>query len=253
MNASNPTDVMLPIIITSTIGTISALILVGIKQKVRLLRLGIVLPLIVLLSIIGGLFGFLLQLSEPVRNHWTGNLGVGVFLFITGIILAYGFFKEKLFSSMQTNLYACFVEGSKEGWQTALRILPFMISMMAAISLLRNSGLMEPIVEGLSGLLRLIHVPDSVTQAIPVALLRPFSAGGARGFMFDAMRTFGPDSLTGRLACLFEGAAETTFYVIAMYFGSINVKDTRYTLSIMLLVDLICIVTGAIVCVAFFG
>ena len=105
---------------------------------------------------------------------------------------------------------------------------------------------------GISTVMNVFNVDPQITNAIPVAIMRPFSAGGSRGFMLDAMKTFGPDSLTGQLSCLFQGAAETTFYVIALYFGSVNVKDTRYTLSIMLLVDFVCVLAGIVVCKMYF-
>jgi spore maturation protein SpmB len=111
---------------------------------------------------------------------------------------------------------------------------------------------MNIVMDGISWTMGLIGIDKQVIDAIPVALMRPFSAGGSRGFMLDAMKTYGPDSLTGQLACLFQGAAETTFYVVALYFGSVNVKNSRYTLGVMLLVDLICVITAVIVCTAYF-
>jgi spore maturation protein SpmB len=105
---------------------------------------------------------------------------------------------------------------------------------------------------GISALLNALHVDPQIVNAIPVALMRPFSAGGSRGFMLDAMKTFGADSLAGRLSCLFQGAAETTFYVVALYFGSVNVKETRYTIGVMLLVDLVCVLAGILVCKLYF-
>jgi len=127
-----------------------------------------------------------------------------------------------------------------------------MIAMLVALSIFRNSGLMNIIMNGISSVLSVFRVDEQVINAIPVALMRPFSAGGGRGFMLDAMKTYGPDSLTGQLACLFQGAAETTFYVIALYFGSVSVKETRYTLWVMLLVDLVCVITGIFVCKLYF-
>src|SRR5439155_2735529 len=131
-------------------------------------------------------------------------------------------------------------------------ILPYMIAMLVALSIFRNSGLMDIALNGISSLLKIFHVDQQIVNAIPVALMRPFSAGGSRGFMLDAMKTYGADSLTGRLSCLFQGAAETTFYVIALYFGSVSVKNTRYTLGIMLLVDLVCVIAGIFVCKLYF-
>ena len=135
---------------------------------------------------------------------------------------------------------------------TGVRVLPYMIAMLVALSIFRNSGLMDIFMKGIRSVMNVFNIDPQVTNAIPVALMRPFSAGGSRGFMLDAMKTFGPDSLTGQLSCLFQGAAETTFYVIALYFGSVNVKETRYTLGIMLLVDLVCVITGVIVCKMYF-
>jgi spore maturation protein SpmB len=127
-----------------------------------------------------------------------------------------------------------------------------MIAMLVALSIFRNSGLMHIVMGGLSSVLAAFGVNEQIIQAIPVALMRPFSAGGSRGFMLDAMKTYGADSLAGQLSCLFQGAAETTFYVLALYFGSINVKDSRYTLGIMLMVDLVCIITAITVCILYF-
>jgi spore maturation protein SpmB len=122
-----------------------------------------------------------------------------------------------------------------------------MLAMLAALSIFRNSGLMGIVMDGLSWAMAQVGVSKEVIDAVPVALMRPFSAGGSRGFMLDAMKTYGPDSLTGQLSCLFQGAAETTFYVVALYFGSVNVKDSRYTLGIMLLADLVCVITAVFV------
>ncbi len=127
-----------------------------------------------------------------------------------------------------------------------------MIAMLVALSIFRNSGLMNIVMGGITSIMNVFKVDPQIINAIPVAIMRPFSAGGSRGFMLDAMKTYGPDSLTGQLSCLFQGAAETTFYVVALYFGSVNIKNSRYTLSIMLLVDLVCVIAGIFVCKMYF-
>jgi spore maturation protein SpmB len=127
-----------------------------------------------------------------------------------------------------------------------------MVAMLVALSIFRNSGLMFIVMSGINKVLTVFQVDPQIINAIPVAIMRPFSAGGSRGFMLDAMKTYGADSLTGQLSCLFQGAAETTFYVVALYFGSVNIKDSRYTLSIMLLVDLVCVLAGIVVCKMYF-
>ncbi|MES2779909.1 MAG: nucleoside recognition domain-containing protein [Bacteroidota bacterium] len=251
-NATNPADIMLPCIITSFVGTIAALIFVSIKQRINLLN-GVVLGFVTGVSaLIGFLLFYVNKLSGIEKFHFTGNLSNGVLLVIILAIVAYSIWQEKIFKHNQTNIFDSFVNGAKDGFTTGVRVLPYMIAMLVALSIFRNSDLMDIIMSGLSAALNAFGVDPQIIQAIPVAIMRPFSAGGSRGFMLDAMKTYGPDSLAGQLSCLFQGAAETTFYVIALYFGSVNVKETRYTLSIMLLVDLVCVITAIFVCKIYF-
>ncbi len=251
-NAANPADIMLPTIITSFIGTIAALIFVSIKQRINLLNGVVILFVAGISAIIGLLLYYIMSLGGIEKIHFTGNLSNAVLLFIILAIVLYSLFNEKIFKLNQTNIFDSFVHGAKDGFTTGVRVLPYMIAMLVALSIFRNSGMMEIIMKGIRATMGLFNVDPQITNAIPVALMRPFSAGGSRGFMLDAMKTYGPDSLTGQLSCLFQGAAETTFYVIALYFGSVNVKETRYTLGVMLLVDLVCVIVGALVCIAYF-
>ena len=251
-NASNPADIMLPCIITSFVGTIAALIFVSIKQRINLLNLAVILLITGISALIGLLLFYITRLGGIEKIHFTGNLSNAVLLFIILMIVAYSLFHEKIFKQNQTNIFDSFVTGAKDGFTTGVRVLPYMIAMLVALSIFRNSGLMNIVMSGISAVMNLFNVDPQITNAIPVALMRPFSAGGSRGFMLDAMKTFGPDSLTGQLSCLFQGAAETTFYVVALYFGSVNVKDSRYTLGVMLLVDLVCVLTAIAVCNYYF-
>ena len=251
-HASNPADIMLPCIITSFIGTLAALLFVSIRQRINLLNGAIILFVTSISAVIGFLLFYINRLSGISKMHFTGNLSNGVLLFIILLIVVYCIAREKVFRKNQTNIFDSFVTGAKDGFTTGVRVLPYMIAMLVALSIFRNSGLMNIIMHGIAGALHLFGVDQQVINAIPVALMRPFSAGGSRGFMLDAMKTYGADSLAGQLSCLFQGAAETTFYVIALYFGSVNVKETRYTLWIMLLVDLVCVLAGIIVCRLYF-
>jgi spore maturation protein SpmB len=251
-HAANPADIMLPTIITSFIGTLAALIFVSIKQKINLLNGVVVLAVSSVTAIIAGLLFYISSLSGLEKFHFTGNLSNAVLLFIIGLVVAYSIWNEKIFKANETNIFDSFVHGAKDGFTTGVRVLPYMIAMLVALSIFRNSSLMGIVMGGISSLMNLFHVDPEITQAIPVAIMRPFSAGGSRGFMLDAMKTYGPDSLTGQLSCLFQGAAETTFYVVALYFGSVNVKETRYTLGIMLLVDLVCVLAGIAVIKMYF-
>lgn len=251
-NASNPADIMLPCIITSFVGTIAALVFVSIKQRINLVNLVVVGFVTGVSAIIGFLLFYVNGLSGIGKFHFTGNLSNGVLLFIILAIVAYSILQEKVFKANDTNIFDSFVFGAKDGFTTGVRVLPYMIAMLVALSIFRNSGLMFIIMDGVSAALTVFGVDPQIINAIPVALMRPFSAGGSRGFMLDAMKTYGPDSLAGQLSCLFQGAAETTFYVVALYFGSVNIKDSRYTLGIMLTVDLVCVLTAIFVCKIYF-
>lgn len=250
--AANPADIMIPCIITSFVGTLVALFLVAAKQRINLFNLPVMLAVLGVSVLIGGLMAYISGLAGVAKFHFTDNLSNGMLLVIIGLIVGYAFLVERYFTEKGTNMFDSFVHGAKDGFTTGLRVLPYMLAMLAALSIFRNSGLMGIVMDGLSWAMELVGVEKAVIDAIPVALMRPFSAGGSRGFMLDAMKTYGPDSLTGQLSCLFQGAAETTFYVVALYFGSVNVKDSRYTLGIMLLADLACVITAVFVCKLYF-
>jgi spore maturation protein SpmA len=251
-HAANPADIMLPTIITSFVGTIAALIFVSIKQRINLLNPIVIAFVTIISAVIGFLLFYVNQLTGIQKFHFTGNLSNGVLLFIILAIVAYSIFQEKIFKTNNTNIFDSFVHGAKDGFTTGVRVLPYMIAMLVALSIFRNSGLMNIVMSGVTSVLAAFGVDPQIIQAIPVALMRPFSAGGSRGFMLDAMKTYGADSVAGQLSCLFQGAAETTFYVVALYFGSVNIKDSRYALSVMLLVDLVCILTAIFVVKIYF-
>jgi spore maturation protein SpmA/spore maturation protein SpmB len=251
-NASNPSDIMIPCIITSFIGTLAALIFVSIKQRINLLNWVVIGAVTGVSAIIGFLLYYINLLNGIDKVHFTGNLSNGVLLVIILLIVAYCIYNEKAFKANATNIFDSFVHGAKDGFTTGVRVLPYMIAMLVALSIFRNSNLMDIIMGGITSVLNIFGVDPQIIHAIPVAIMRPFSAGGSRGFMLDAMKTYGADSLAGQLSCLFQGAAETTFYVLALYFGSVNVKETRYTLGIMLLVDLVCVLTAILVCQLYF-
>jgi spore maturation protein SpmA/spore maturation protein SpmB len=251
-NAMNPADVMLPCIITSFIGTIAAFIIVGIRQKINFFSASIILTLMSIIAGITGLLFYVNSLDLLGKNYFTSNFSGLLLIGIIGFTLVFSFLHEKKFKEKDTTVFDSFVVGAKSGLNTGVTIFPYVLGMLVAISLFRNSGLFEIISGWISNGFRYMGVAKEITDSLPVAMLRPFSSGGSRGFMIDAMNSFGPDSLTGRLSCIFQCSAETTFYVIAVYFGSINIKNTRYTLGTMLLVDLICVIAAIFVAVWFF-
>ena len=251
-NAANPADVMLPCIITSFIGTIAAMIIVGIRQKINFRSATLVVGLMTVIAAIAGLLFYINGLNLVEKNFFTSNLSGLMLVAIIGITLIYAFVKEKKFVEDKTTIFDAFVSGAKNGLTTGVTIFPYVMGMLVAISFFRNSGLFEIMSNGISFFFSNIGVSKEITDSLPVAMLRPFSSSGSRGFMLDAMSTFGADSLTGRLSSIFQCSAETTFYVIAVYFGSVKIKNTRYTLGTMLLVDLICVITAIFVASWFF-
>ena len=251
-NAANPADVMLPCIITSFIGTIAAMIIVGIRQKINFKSATLVVGLMTVIAAIAGLLFYINGLNLVEKNFFTSNLSGLMLVAIIGITLIYAFVKEKKFVEDKTTIFDAFVSGAKNGLTTGVTIFPYVMGMLVAISFFRNSGLFEIMSNGISFFFSNIGVSKEITDSLPVAMLRPFSSSGSRGFMLDAMSTFGADSLTGRLSSIFQCSAETTFYVIAVYFGSVKIKNTRYTLGTMLLVDLICVITAIFVASWFF-
>ena len=251
-NAANPADVMLPCIITSFIGTIAAMIIVGIRQKINFKSATLIVALMTVVAAIVGLLFYINGLDLVGKNFFTANLSGLMLVAIIAFTLVFSFINEKKFVDKSTTIFDAFVTGANNGLQTGVKIFPYVMGMLVAISFFRNSGLFEIISNWISFAFSNIGVSKQITDSLPVAMLRPFSSGGSRGFMIDAMRNFGPDSFTARLSCIFQCSAETTFYVIAVYFGSVNIKNTRYTLGTMLLVDLICVITAIFVASWFF-
>ncbi|WP_369752890.1 nucleoside recognition domain-containing protein [Flavobacterium sp. WC2409] len=251
-NASNPADVMLPCIITSFIGTIAAFLIVGIKQKINFKSASLVVALITLIAAIIGLLMYINHLDLIGKNYFTANLSSMILIAIIAFTLIFSFIKEKKFSDANTTVFDAFVVGANNGVKTGVIIFPYVLGMLVAISLFRNSGLFEIISNWIAFIFSNMGVNKQITDALPVAMLRPFSSAGSRGFLIDSMNTFGADSLTGRLSSIFQCSAESTFYVIAVYFGSVNIKNTRYALQTMLLVDFICVITAIFVATWFF-
>lgn len=251
-NAANPADVMLPCILTSFIGTIAAFLIVGIRQKINFKSASLVTALMVIIAAIAGLLFYINGLDLIGKNFFTSNLSGLMLVGIIGFTLVFSFVNEKKFTALNTTIFDAFIVGANNGIKTGVTIFPYVLTMLVAISFFRNSGLFEIISNGISFVFSNIGVSKEITDSLPVAILRPFSSGGSRGFMIDSMRTFGPDSFTGRLSSIFQCSAETTFYVIAVYFGSIKIKNTRYTLGTMLLVDLVCVITAILVASWFF-
>ncbi len=244
--AVNPTDIFLPCLVATFVATLAAMIIVSFKQKIKLFQPVIMGWILGISAIISALVLFILSLNTVNVNLFSEQLSTGLILFIFLLIVAGGVYKK-------INVFDAFVEGAKGGFETAVKIIPYLVGMLVAISLLRTSGTFDVVIEGIKTLFAAIGFDTKFVDGLPTALIKPMSGSGARGMMIDTMRTFGPDSFAGRLACILQGSSDTTFYVVAVYFGAIGIKNTRYSIGAMLFADLIGIITSILLCYMFFG
>ena len=246
MGAANPTDVFLPILIATTVSTLVGLLVTSIYQRINLLNRTMVLFLLgVCLFIAGGTWG-MMQLSQIQVEMFSTSLA-GIVLFSIIILFIVAGVRAKV------NVYETFIEGAKDGFGTAVRIIPYLIAILVAIGVFRASGGMDVIMDGVARVVGIFGAGTDFVGALPTAIMKPLSGSGARGMMVDAMATYGADSFAGRLACLFQGATDTTFYILAVYFGSVGIKKTRHALTCGLIADLAGIIAAIVVGYIFFG
>jgi spore maturation protein SpmA/spore maturation protein SpmB len=246
LGAANPTDIFIPCMIATFVATMAAMFIVAFRQKIRIFQ-----P--VILAWVGGISLLISLLVLYVTSLEAGNaqrfsalLSNGIILFIFFLIVLGGVYKK-------IDVFDAFVEGAKGGFETAVRIIPYIVGMLVAISMLRTSGTFDLVINGIKTVFTALGTDTRFIDGLPTALIKPLSGSGARGMMLDTMKTFGPDSFAGRLACVLQGSSDTTFYVVAVYFGSIAVRNTRYAIGAMLLADLVGIITSILLCYLFFG
>ena len=244
--AAVPTDIFLPCMIATFMATMAALFIVSFKQKINLLQPVILAWVGGLSAIIAGLVWYLTTLNKEGMEQFSGIFSNAFLLIIFLMIVLGGLYKK-------INVFDSFIEGAKNGFETAIKIIPFLVGMLVAISMLRNSGVFDVIIDGMKNVFALMGFDTRFVDALPTALVRPLSGAGARGMMVDTMRTFGPDSFAGTLSCIMQGSSDTTFYVVAVYFGVVNIKNTRYSIGAMLLADLVGVITSIILAYLFFG
>lgn len=244
--AANPTDVFLPILIATTVATLVGLIVTCIYQRINLFNRTLLLFILgICLFVAGGTWG-MLQLSQIEIEAISTSLASIVLFSIIILFIVFGM-RAKI------NVYEAFIEGAKDGFGTAVRIIPYLIAILVAIGVFRASGGMDVIMDGIAWCANACGVGDDFVGALPTAIMKPLSGSGARGMMVDAMNTYGADSFAGRLACLFQGATDTTFYILAVYFGSVGIRKTRHAVACGLLADLAGIIAAIAVGYIFFG
>jgi spore maturation protein SpmA/spore maturation protein SpmB len=246
LGAANPSDIFIPILLATFFSTLVGLISVAVYQRINLFDK-------VILAYIGGLtlmvFGIIFYFSGLPKDQINQISSIASNIILFSIII----FFILLGLRKKINIYETFIEGAKEGFGVAIKIIPFLIAILVAIGAFRASGAMDLLIEGIRTGFTAIGLDTSFVDALPTAFMKPLSGSGARGMMVDAMKTFGADSFVGRCACIVQGSADTTFYILAVYFGSVGIKKTRYSLGCGLLADFAGIVAAIFMAYLFFG
>ena len=246
MGAAQPTDVFVPILLATFFSTVVGLIITCLYQRINLFNRTLMLFLGALCTLVALIiWGF----SAMPREQMDVVSSTFANVFLCGIIACF------IIAGMRKriNVYETFIEGAKEGFQTAVRIIPYLVAILVAIGVFRASGAMDFLIDGIAWVVAAVGGDTEFVGALPTALMKPLSGSGARGLMVDAMTTYGADSFVGRLACLFQGATDTTFYILAVYFGSVGIRKTRHAVTCGLLADLAGIVSAIFICYLFFG
>ena len=245
LGAANPTDIFLPILLATFFSTLVGFLSVAVMQKINLLNRTILLTFLGFMIVVAGLIFFLMRLPKDQLAVYS-NLAAAFILFsviISFVVLA---------AFRKVNVYESFIEGAKDGFQVAVGIIPYLIAILLAIGVFRASGAMDFIVDGIGKFVAMLGLDTEFVHALPTALMKPLSGSGARGMMIDAMTQHGADSFVGRLVSIVQGSTETTFYVLAVYYGSVGIKKTRYTLGCSLLADLAGITAAILIGYLFF-
>ena len=246
LGAAQPTDVFVPILLATFIATLAGIIVTSFYQRINLLQPALILFLGGACLLVAAIvWGFAQMDKETMNVVSTTAANVILFLIIIGLICSG--------VRQRQNVYDSFVEGAKEGFQTAVRIIPYLIAILVGIAVFRASGAMDWLIEGIRHIVTLTGMPADWVDAMPTALMKPLSGSGSRGMMVDAMTTFGADSFVGRLSCLFQGSTDTTFYTLAVYFGAVGISRTRHAVACGLLADLAGVIAAIAICYIFFG
>ncbi|NHA02925.1 hypothetical protein G7092_03925 [Mucilaginibacter sp. HC2] len=247
LNAANPTDVFIPCIIATYVATVVGLLVVAVKQKINLLDR-------VIIAWLGGLTVFITLLVWCFTHYLTkgqisavSNIGSNFLLFTIPVMFILGGLIKKV------NVFDAFIEGAKSGFETSVKIIPYLVAMLVGISVFRSCGALDYMNDGLRWICTQFNLNTRFVDAMPVAYMKPLSGSGSKAMMINTMQTFGVDSFAGRLGCIFNGSADTTFYIVALYFGSVGIKRSRYAIPAGLIADFAGIIAAILVAYLFFG
>ena len=246
LGAAQPSDIFIPILLATFFSTLAGVIVTSLFQKINLLNRTLLFTLGgVSLAVAGIIWGFSAMDKVMMNTVSTSVANILLMVIIIGFIIA-GIVKK-------ANVYEAFIEGAKDGFTTAVRIIPYLVAILVGIGVFRASGAMDLLIDGVGWLVKLCGINSDFVAALPTALMKPLSGSGARGLMVDAMTTYGADSFVGRLSCIFQGSTDTTFYILAVYFGSVAIKNTRHAVTCGLLADFAGIIAAIFIGYMFFG
>ena len=244
--ALQPTDIFIPILIATFFSTLAGIIITSIYQRINLFNKTILLTFGGMLAVVCGLIWGLGQLDKDTMNK-VSTLSANIILMSIIICFILAGVRKRI------NVYDAFIEGAKEGFNTAIRIIPYLVAMLVAIAVFRASGAMDVLIGSIRWLIASFGVDARFVDALPTAIMKPLSGSGARGMMVDAMNTYGADSFVGRLSCIFQGSTDTTFYILAVYFGSVGIRKTRHAVACGLLADLAGVIAAIAIAYFFFS
>ena len=245
MGAAQPTDVFCPILIATAVATLAGMVITSLYQRINLFNRAIMAFVLGICVVVSGVIWISTQVDRETLNLWS-TVVANIILFSIIIAFIGAGVRKKI------NVYEAFVEGAKGGFETAVRIIPYLVAILVAIGVFRASGAMDFIINGLSKAVEWCGGNADYVAALPTAIMKPLSGSGARGMMVDAMQQYGADSFVGRLSCIFQGATDTTFYILAVYFGSVGVRKTRHAVMAGLLTDLCGVIAAIAVAAIFF-
>ena len=246
LGAVNPTDVFIPILVATIISSLVGLIYVAFRQKINLLHPVILAWLGGIIAVVGGIIWAISGMPKE-QVETVSKVASNLIL----LIIIVGFIAGALIKKV--NAYDAFIEGAKEGFSTMIKVIPYLVGMLVGIAVFRTSGAMDYLLKGLAWCFEQGGINTDFVSALPTAFMRPLSGSGARAMMIEAMNTYGPDSFTGRLSCLFQGSTDTTFYIVALYFGSVGIKRTRYAIQGGLIADFAGVIAAILLAYMFFG
>lgn len=246
MGAAQPTDIFIPILLATTVATLVGMIVTALYQRINLFNRTLLLMLLGILLAMGAIIWGFSQMDKDLMNSVSTTVAnIMLMTIIVGFIAAG--VKKKV------NVYEAFIEGAKDGFTTAVRIIPYLVAILVGIAVFRASGAMDALIDGVKWTVELCGINADFVGALPTALMKPLSGSGARGMMVDAMTAYGADSFIGRLSCIFQGSTDTTFYILAVYFGSVGIRHTRHAVACGLLADLAGIIAAIAIAYMFFG